>query len=263
MWHVFKIHANAVTFICLNKMSDQRHERKLRMYRRSAERFALEYEDKINESNLERDRQSACFRQRMVGLARMSSTGNPASAVSVAVSNPVHMCQALFCVLSSIIADRETVHFSMKDAVLTLRKIAGYRLDPLSASLGVERITVSIGNLPRASQRYPSDHACSGLCCRDDRHGKTMIACASNSDMNRLLQRVRVRIETVPVDGPVMTDERDILRFSSDLVDSSWDHWVFPSHTDVFGIRFFEVRYLGNEVSGLPYLLEKVIRARF
>ena len=211
------------------------------------------------ENKREIDERGARFRQLMVGLTVRASTGNPARALSTAASNPVHMCEALFCVLTSIMHEDRWVHFKTRGNVLS---VEWYSDDPRTGRImkSAPKIIVNVGNLPRGACGHGSDHDCDGLHCTDERHGFTTIKCRADFDIQHLIRNVRMQVQTVRVDGVASVGDRDVRQFHPWCYrESTWNNCVSLVEVDAHGNNVYAVRYLDSVISGLPELLKLLI----
>lgn len=216
----------------------------------------------------------ADFRQKMLRLTRSASSGDPARAVSSAVSCPNHMCEALLFVLSSLFRiydiDIKRVHFKIQGSSLIMEKVteitsAGHYMSYITPFGSEPSIEVKIGDLQRASLGYGSDHDCQGLCCDDERHGLTRIVCPRSFDLSQMTVSKEVEIKSVRRDGSMVTDKRYIRQFSPiHHRGSLWTNRVSVMEPIPFQLnQEFVVRYLDNEVTGLPDVLMALFIALF
>ena len=129
-----------------------KHERLDRSKRRDETREQKEREEmeKIKQQHMqEKDQMSACFRNLMLKLAIRASIGNPAKAVSSAVSRPDHMCEALASNLHSCLRDlpiSNNLHFKIKDGKFTIQRFSTVSIGRIA---NVPMIQVSVGKLQR------------------------------------------------------------------------------------------------------------------
>jgi hypothetical protein len=202
--------------------------------------------DSIKQQHMqEKDQKSACFRNLMLKLAIRASIGNPAKAVSSAVSRPDHMCEALASNLHSCLRDlpiSNNLHFKIKDGKLTIQRFSTVSVGRIA---DVPMIQVSVGKLQRG-QGY-GDHVCNGLYCELGLHGLTTIVCPCGFDLYQHFIAERI-------------DGHNRFMFQPRLLrNTSWSHWVNPTGSDEQRSTRFEVRYLDNEASGLHDLILSII----
>ena len=248
-------------------MLPSEQQRDHRRKQRSLKRFRDERDTAIRRNLQEVNERVARFRQNMLQLYRRASSGNPARAVSSAVSSPSHMCEALLFVLSSLFQrntiDTERIHFRILNSTLIIEKVnsTGYDANVFQV---VPRIEVTIGTLQRASLGHGSDHDCPGLCCDDDRHGMTRIICPVRFNMEQQIVSTRVECQKVLENGNVEFSQCYIKHFHPYLHrNSSWKNRVSGLEAGVNGVQDYIVRYLDNEVSGLPDVIVALLRDLF
>lgn len=234
-------------------------ERADRRAQRELKRWRDERDEVIRKNKNEVDGQVASFRHKMLRLNRSASLGNPARAVSSAVSNPSYMCESLLFVLSSLFrrnsVDIERINFEIRGNTLVISKVRPAVPPHTNVLMTTPKIEVRVGDMQRASSGHGSDHVCQGLCCDDERHGLTRIICPYSLTMSRMLVSKKVGIQTVLQDGTVVTNERDIMQFDPVLNRGClWMNRVseMDPRNELHGSQEFVVRYLDNEISGLP-----------
>jgi hypothetical protein len=244
--------------------NNSRQERFDRLERRNTTKFEEEKENIVKSNIAEIDETIAEFRKEILILAHMSSLGDPASAMSSAISSPEFMLKSLLLVLDTQFrtrdsANKERVHFEIKGNTLLIRDVSReYRSGRDKVLKDIPRIEVKIGALQLASSGRANGHRCEQLLCTNNMHGATKIFCPHNAQhiMDRSLRSEEINTQIISEDGKTTTRDVSIMKFKPFITRNAlWQHCVRISEPNVFYDPVYTVTYFQNEITVLPHVI--------
>lgn len=214
---------------------------------------------------LENDELCDKFKYFLLSLHMRASIGFPASAVSKETYIPSNICKALLCILHTKLTESISRGVDVADNIFM--KIKKFKEKDLGGDgvdnndqcnvLSIRRFSKTFGNVldevPAIDvfvgyqAHGPGCKDCSGLFCSNEKHGNALIICPPGYNFENYLDELN--------GGPVKVFNQECLGRGL----GNFHHCIYPVSEDEGVSRTYEIRYLGNELSGLDELILTII----